>query len=152
MLVSSELAKFLVLLRRRFDVQRSFEKHLQHLQIVLIKGKSWNLYRCLWKYNFVVNEVEYPEDFISSKSNSIDHNNVQAVKDWARQNNKRDVEIFFRMIIYNRRNTPHCLGGTKPLRDVKNVVLWRNPTNKLSYIELESTLLKFPALTTFEPR
>lgn len=132
---------------------KTLEDHLRHLEIVLKRLREEKLYGKLSKCEFAVNKVEYLGHLISDSGVSVDQQKVQAVRDWPRPKNKRDVQSFLGLVNYYRRFISHCSGIAKPLTDLtKNVPFQWNPAAESAFVELKELLVKAPTLVTFDPK
>lgn len=81
----------------------------------------------------------------------VDQQKMQAVKDWPRPKNKRDVQSFLGLVTYYRGFITHCSGIANPLTGLTKYVPFQwNPAAQSAFSELKESLTNDPILITFD--
>ncbi|CAF1100693.1 unnamed protein product [Brachionus calyciflorus] len=110
---------------------RTFEEHLESLEMVFQKLRAANLKLKLEKCSFCKNEVKYLGFKISKDGLKADPFKTQAIRNMVEPNNVRDVKSFIQSALYYRRFMPNFSTIAEPLLKLtrKNMkFLWNSDT------------------------
>ncbi|XP_064389549.1 uncharacterized protein LOC135337548 [Halichondria panicea] len=134
---------------------KSWEEHLQHLQVVLERLQAAKLTLKPRKCQFGRREVRYLGHVIGGGKVRPDPQKLQAVAEYPRPQTKKDVRAFLGLVGYYRKFTPNFADIAVPLTDLTRKkkpekVIWTGECDQ-SFIALKETLLKHPVLEVFDP-
>ena len=130
---------------------KSFEEELQNLQRVFQRFREHNLKLKPRKCVLFKRSVEFLGKTISTEGICISESKVQAVKNWTRPQNQKDVESFLGFMNYHREFVPHFAEISVPLYQLtgKGKFMW-DSAQEDAFVELkkrvtEATMLNYPS-------
>lgn len=105
---------------------KSLEEHLEHLQLVFEVMRSNSLFAKLSKCAFAVDKVEYLGHFISSEGVATDLAKIQAVAEWPKPMNLKQLRGFLGLAGYYRRFVKNFGAIAGPLHALtkKEAFIW----------------------------
>ncbi|KAH9801781.1 Endonuclease [Citrus sinensis] len=124
------------------------EEHAEHLRITLQTLKEKQLYAKLKKCEFWLEKVTFLEHVVSKDRISVDPSKVEAVSQWSRPTNAKEVRSFLGLVGYYRRFVEGFLKIAMPLTQLtkKNAKFVWTPECEKSFEELKRQLITTPIL------
>ena len=129
----------------------TFEDHVRHVQIVLDKLREYKLFAKLSKCDFFQKEITYLGHHISRSGVSIDKSKIEAVLNWPRPSNVKDVRSFLGFVGFLRRSLQNYSSYTAPFTDLLKGIT-RKSTKPIEWnASLEETFNKLKSLIVNAP-
>ena len=121
--------------------------HLCHLEYVLQTLQQYVLFSQLSKCSFGLLEVEYLGHKVSGAGVALDAGKVQAVLDWPKPTNVKQLKGFLRLTGYYRRFIKAYATLAGPLTDLlkKEALCWTDAIEK-AFIKLKQAITSAPVL------
>lgn len=144
----SELRKFVLIF---FDdilvYSASWKDHLRHLELVLQRLQEHQLYARLSKCSFGLAEVSYLGHKVSGIGVSMENDKVEAIVQWPRPSNVKQVRAFLGLTGYYRRFIKNYASIAGPLIDLlkKEAFLWGEEA-ETAFQQLKNTITTAPVL------
>ena len=131
----------------------TMDNHVQHVKLVLDCLQRKNLLIKPEKCDFHKQEVLYLGFLIGRDGMSIDPEKLQAVKDWERPTNVKEVRSFLGFINYNRK---FIEGYSKKALPLTNLTIEKNPwqwkeKKEAAFQNLKAACCTQPVLKIFDP-
>jgi hypothetical protein len=130
----------------------SRKEHHERLQKVLKmcieEGINLNRKKC----KFAVQEAKYLGHVLSKEGVKVDEDQVRAVKEMQKPQNKEEVHRFLGMINYLAKFIPNCSAKTEPLRKLlkKEVIFEWSTEQEVAYQKILTDLSHPPVLALFD--
>ena len=113
-------------IRDRLIISKSFEEHLNHLDIVFRKLRDANLMLNLDKCEFGKSQIKFLGHIISADVVSTDPETIQAITEFANPKKAKDIRAFLGLTRYFRRFTPVYAKPIEPLLELlRKNTKWR---------------------------
>ena len=131
----------------------TIDNHVQHVKLVLDCLQRKNLLIKPEKYDFHKQKVLYLGFLIGRDGMSIDPEKLQAVKDWERLTNVKEVQFFLGFINYNGKFIEEYSKRALPLT---NLIIEKNPwqweeKEEAAFQNLKAAYCTQPVLKIFDP-
>ena len=136
---------------------KSFEDHLNNLEMVLNRLRDHGLKLNLSKCKFFHREAEYLGHIVSAGGVKPSRTNVKAILDFPQPRTVRQVKRFNGMVNYYRKFIPEAATIMKPLYDVttlrslKWTELCEEAFNKVKELLVSPAVLGYPEFDSNEP-
>jgi RNase H-like domain found in reverse transcriptase/Reverse transcriptase (RNA-dependent DNA polymerase) len=126
----------------------SYEKHSEHLRVVLQRLRDHKLYAKLSKCEFWLDRVTFLGHVISDEGVAVDPEKVRAVMEWSQPKNVSEIRSFLGMAGYYRRFVSGFSQLARPLTTLlhKNVKFEWGEKQERSFQELKDRLVSAPIL------
>ena len=128
---------------------KTFEEHIDRLIEIFEKFKTHNLKLKTTKCNLLSNQVVFLGHIISEKGIIPDKQKIEAVENFGRPRNKKDVKSFLGLASYFRRFVPNFAQIANPLYEItseKTPFAWAEK-HQAAFIQLKSSLIMPPVLS-----
>ena len=145
----TELRNFiLVYLDDIMVFSKTFEEHMQHLDIALSRLAQHNLTVKLEKCHFAQKEVEFLGHFIKDQTVTLNTKNLKLITDIKPPSSVKEVQRFLGMVGYYRRFIRNFSTIAAPLYQLtkKNVEFTWSQKCQTSYATLQNSLISKPVL------
>lgn len=125
----------------------SVESHVKHLQLVFALMRENKLYAKRSKCAYATEKVEYLGHYIEAKGVSIDPEKIQAVWDWPKPGNLKQLRGFLGLAVYYRRFVKTFGVIARPLTILtkKDSFIWNKEAHE-SFVSLKQALCQAPVL------
>ena len=132
---------------------KTFEEHVEHIEMVLQKAVEFNLSLNQDKCIFATNKVTYLGFVISNDGLSPDPEKLKAVRDFPRPKCVRDIRSFLGLTGFYRQFVESYANIAKPLTNLlkKDVPFIWKPECEDSFNYLKQNLMESPILAQFTP-
>ena len=131
----------------------TFEEHLNHVKLVLLRLRKHKLYGKLSKCDFAKKEVEYLGRNVSATGVSMEDSKIQTIKEWPKPTKKVEVESFLGLVNYYRRFIKNCSTLAKSLTSLcGNTDFEWTAEQEQSFENLKTVVSTAPVLRHFDPK
>jgi hypothetical protein len=121
---------------------KTFEEHLQHIDIILERLASVNLQLKINKCQFAMNEISYLGHIISDKGIKPDSLNIKAIKEMKPPTKVKALQRFLGMINFYRKFIPDCSKLAEPLNQLlRKDISWRWEEDQRKSFEVMKNIL-----------
>ena len=129
----------------------TFDDHVRHVQIVLDKLREYNLFAKLSKCDFFQKEITYLGHHISRSGVSINKSKIEAVLNWPRPSNVKELRSFLGFVGFLGRSLQNYSSYTAPFTDLLKGIT-RKSTKPIEWnASLEETFNKLKSLIVNAP-
>ena len=131
----------------------TFEEHLNHVKLVLLRLRKHKLYGKLSKCDFAKKEVEYLGHNVSATGVSMEDSKIQTIKEWPKPTKKVEVQSFLGLVNYYRRFIKNCSTLAKSLTSLcGNTDFEWTAEQEQSFENLKTAVSTAPVLRHFDPK
>ena len=131
----------------------SLEDHVSQVKKVLSRLRDNNLYAKLSKCEFFTESIEFLGFILSSQGKTMAPSKVEAIAEWPKPNNKKDIQRFLGLANFYRRFVKNYSDIVAPLTTLTRKdypFLWKNKENE-AFNTVKALITTAPILAHFDP-
>jgi len=125
----------------------TWEKHLQHVDLLLQLFCKHKLFVKFSKFSFGIKEVEYLGHIVGCEGVRVDTKKIQAMQDWPQPNTLNSLRGFLGLTGYYRKFVHNYGRIARPLTQLlkKNLFLWSDEAQQV-FMALKQAMCSTPIL------